>query len=56
LTIDVLANDTDVDQGDTLSLDSVAIIEGNGAQGSVSIDNGQLRFEPGDDFDSYYLK
>jgi hypothetical protein len=51
LTIDVLANDTDVDQGDTLSLKSVQI-EGTGDQGSVSVVDNQLKFEPGTAFDS----
>ena len=59
LTIDVLANDTDVDHNDNpanFSLDSVQIVDGNGnplsGQGTVSIVNNQLQFVPGTDFDS----
>ena len=59
LTIDVLANDTDVDHNDdpsNFSLDSVQIIDGDGntlsGQGTVSVVNNQLQFVPGSDFDS----
>jgi VCBS repeat-containing protein len=46
LTIDVLANDTDVDTGDTRTLFSVSV-----PKGSVSIEDGQVVFDPGTDFD-----
>ncbi len=59
LTLDVLANDTDVDHNDSsanFSLDSVQIVDGDGnpvsGQGTVSIVNNQLQFVPGNDFDS----
>ncbi len=59
LTIDVLANDTDVDHNDNpanFSLDSVQIVDSDGnpvtGQGTVSIVNNQLQFDPGTDFDS----
>ncbi|WP_066016649.1 Ig-like domain-containing protein [Endozoicomonas atrinae] len=59
LTIDVLANDTDVDSSDNpanFSLDSVEIVDGEGnplnGQGTVSVVNNQLQFVPGSDFDS----
>ena len=56
LTIDVLANDTDVDNASSLSLDSVQLVDGDGnplsGHGSVSIVNNQLQFAPGSDFDS----
>ncbi|MEA3034365.1 MAG: hypothetical protein QOH04_116 [Sphingomonadales bacterium] len=48
VTIDVLANDTDVDDGATLSLVSTSVAPG---QGSVSIVSGQVSFNPGGDFD-----
>ena len=51
VTIDVLANDTDVDNGDdptTFTLDDASVETG---QGSVSIVDNQLVFDPGDDFD-----
>ena len=58
LTIDVLANDTDIDHSDSsasFSLDSVRIVDDEGntlsGQGSVSIVNNELRFDPGNDFD-----
>ncbi|GAA4652839.1 VCBS domain-containing protein [Kistimonas scapharcae] len=58
LMLDVLANDTDADTGDTyetLNLDRAEIVDSNGnpltGQGSVTISNRQLRFEPGTDFD-----
>ena len=58
LTIDVLANDTDVDNDDNpanFSLDNVQVVDGDGNpvnnQGSVSIVNNELRFDPGTDFD-----
>lgn len=40
--IDVLANDTDVDAGDTLTITSV----GTTPNGTASVDNGQIRFTP----------
>ena len=48
LTIDVLANDTDVDDGHSFTLLSGAAPAG---KGSVSVANGQLVFNPGSDFD-----
>ncbi|MEM7425832.1 MAG: tandem-95 repeat protein, partial [Pseudomonadota bacterium] len=57
LTIDVLANDTDVDHNDNpsnFSLDQVSIASVSGAVttgGSVSIVGNQLVFNPGTDFD-----
>jgi len=48
VTIDVLANDTDVDNGAVLTLDEVSVEEGNG---SVSIVGNELLFNPGTDFD-----
>ncbi|MFK0570662.1 cadherin-like domain-containing protein [Endozoicomonas sp.] len=58
LTLDVLANDSDVDHNDSpanFSLDSVEIVDASGnpvtGQGSVTIVNNQLQFTPGNDFD-----
>jgi VCBS repeat-containing protein len=48
VSIDVLANDTDVDDGHSLSLVSTSVPAG---QGSVSIVSGQVAFNPGSDFD-----
>jgi Ca2+-binding RTX toxin-like protein len=48
LTIDVLANDTDVDPGDTKALDTVAVTSGDG---TATIVNGQLVWNPGTDYD-----
>jgi len=51
LTLDVLANDTDIDAGDdpsTFSLDSVTVTAG---LGSATILGNRLRFEAGTDFD-----
>ncbi|MAC85216.1 MAG: hypothetical protein CL624_13885 [Arcobacter sp.] len=49
LTIDVLANDTDVDSDPSLfSLDNVSVI---GGKGSASIVNNKLVFSPENDFD-----
>jgi VCBS repeat-containing protein len=48
LTIDVLANDTDVDDGAVLTITSATTLPGNG---SVSIVANQLVFDPGTDFD-----
>jgi Ca2+-binding RTX toxin-like protein len=48
VTIDVLANDTDVDEGHTFTLVSVKAPDG---AGSASIVNNQLVFDPGTDFD-----
>ena len=57
LTIDVLSNDTDIDNADTpdnFSLDAVEIVDEDGntltGKGSVSIVDNQLRFDPGTDF------
>ena len=53
LTVDVLANDTDIDAGDdpsTFSLDSVSIVPG-GSGGSATIVGNALVFDPGTDFD-----
>ncbi|PHZ83456.1 hypothetical protein CRD36_18025 [Paremcibacter congregatus] len=47
ITVDVLANDTDIN-GDTLSLTDVVVPSG---QGGVSIVDGQVQFDPGSDFD-----
>jgi len=46
-TVDVLANDTDADDGHTLTLASVSTPAGNG---SVSIVDNKLVFNPGEDF------
>jgi len=48
LLIDVLANDNDVDDGHSFTLQGVAVAAGNG---SVSISGNQLAFDPGTDFD-----
>jgi len=48
IVIDVLANDTDVDVPDTMTITDVTIPEG---QGSVSIINNTLEYNPGTDFD-----
>src|SRR5439155_22566732 len=48
ITIDVLANDTDVDDGHSFSLVTVSAPAG---QGSASISSNQLAFNPGSDFD-----
>ena len=48
LTIDVLGNDIDTHGGHTLTLNSVAAPPG---QGSATIANNQLEFNPGSDFD-----
>ncbi|HET9145699.1 MAG TPA: Ig-like domain-containing protein [Sphingomicrobium sp.] len=47
--VDVLANDTDVDIGHVFTLTSVDALPPG--QGSVSIQNNQLKFDPGTDFD-----
>ncbi len=58
ITIDVLANDTDIDNGDnpsTFSLDSVSFDSGvpQNPTATVNIDaNNKLVFDPGSDFDS----
>ncbi len=46
--VDVLANDTDADTGAVLTVTAVSVPAG---QGSVSIEENQLRFDPGSDFD-----
>jgi VCBS repeat-containing protein len=48
LTVDVLANDTDVDHGATLTLLSASAPSG---KGSASVVGGQVQFDPGTDFD-----
>ena len=48
LNIDVLANDTDVDDGHVLSLVSASAPAG---MGTASVVGGQLQFDPGTDFD-----
>ena len=48
-SIDVLANDSDVDSGDSLSL---ASIDGTGLQGSVSIVNGEAVYDANGQFES----
>ncbi|MFM9972612.1 MAG: VCBS domain-containing protein [Burkholderiales bacterium] len=48
LVLDVLANDADVDNGHSFTLQNVSVPSGNGA---VSITNNQLVFNPGSDFD-----
>jgi Ca2+-binding RTX toxin-like protein len=45
--INVLANDSDVDTGDVLAITSATVSGG----GTVSIENGQLRFDTNGDFD-----
>ncbi len=59
LLFDLLANDNDVDVNDNaqnFTLDSVIIVDSNGdpvsGQGSVSIIDNQLQFDPGSDFDT----
>lgn len=47
ILVDVLANDSDIDN-DSLSLTSVSVAPGNG---SVSIVDGKVEFNPGADFD-----
>ncbi|MCF6776440.1 VCBS domain-containing protein [Thiotrichales bacterium 19X7-9] len=49
LPIEVLANDTDIDTGDILSIESASIIGSN--NGSVTIIDNELVFNPGFDFD-----
>ena len=62
ISIDVLANDTDVEAGDTpanfilvsADIDSVTGLPGNGQNalgGTVSVVGNQLEFDPGTDFD-----
>ena len=48
IAINVLANDSDVDAGDTLTVDAVTITSGNG---SVSIVGNQVVWNPGTDYD-----
>jgi len=49
VTLDVLANDSDPDAGDSISLDQVSISSGSG---QVSIEDGKLVFEPGEQYDA----
>jgi VCBS repeat-containing protein len=49
VTIDVLANDTDVDRGDSKTLVSV---DGSHTVGSVSIVNGKVSYDPGAHFNA----
>ncbi|MCA1683811.1 MAG: cadherin-like domain-containing protein, partial [Actinobacteria bacterium] len=46
--IDVLANDTDADNGSTITLTAASAPAG---QGSASVVGGQVEFDPGNDFD-----
>ena len=49
IDVDVLANDTDPDASDTLSVTGVSLEEGAG--GAVSInEDGTIKFDPGEDF------
>ena len=48
ITVDVLANDTDVDPSDTHTVDSVRVADG---QGTATIVDNQLQWTPGTDFD-----
>ncbi|MBL1140945.1 MAG: hypothetical protein HND53_02840 [Proteobacteria bacterium] len=48
--IDVLANDTDLDPDDDVSNFSLDTVTLQGNKGSVSIENNQLKFDPGNDF------
>ena len=48
LTIDVLANDSDPDTADVLTISSVDVTAG---QGSVTNNGTDLEFNPGTDFD-----
>ena len=59
LTVDVLANDVDADHNDSstnFTLNTVQIVDGNdqpvSGQGTVTVEGNQLRFDPGNDFDS----
>jgi len=49
LTVDVLANDTDVDLSDTHTVDSAAVVSGGGV---ATVVGNMVHFEPGSDFDS----
>ena len=48
IDVDVLANDSDPDAGDSLSLSSVTLAGGSGA---VSIVSGQVHYDPGSSYD-----
>ncbi|MBF0590145.1 MAG: tandem-95 repeat protein, partial [Magnetococcales bacterium] len=48
ISINVLANDTDVDDGAKLTLKTAEVTDGNG---SASVGKGQVQFDPGTDFD-----
>ena len=48
LTIDVLANDTDVDDGHVFTLNTVSAPSG---KGTASVVGNQVQFNPGSDFD-----
>ena len=51
ISVDVLANDTDVDDAPAaLSLDDATLVPG-GSGGTVSVDGGEVLFDPGTDFD-----
>jgi hypothetical protein len=63
-SFDVLANDTDVDQGATISLDSLGtvtvtstnkVIDGINASSAFTIDSGEIKFTPGKLFDPLAL-
>ncbi len=49
ILIDVLANDSDPDTSDVLSIVSASVANG---LGSVTIENGKLRYDPGSDYQS----
>lgn len=50
ILVDVLANDSDVD--DSLIISNVSVADG---KGSVSIVDGKVQFDPGTDFDNLYI-
>lgn len=52
--VDVLANDSDIDDGDAVSLNGVSISDAGGGAGgtaTATIVGGQVRFDPGTDYD-----
>ena len=48
VTVDVLTNDTDADNGALLAVTAASVPAG---QGTVTVDEDQVRFDPGTDFD-----
>ena len=48
VTVDVLADDTDVDDGDSLSLSGVSVASGSG---TASVVGGQVQYDPGSAYD-----